>query len=190
MYGCLSKEHQAIKAKLENPVPITILPHPQYTGRHKLFDIGIIELAQDVNPSDASPICLAQERDPLRPVMTSVGFGRHDPRQPSEGVMRSINLTLDTSLTLKQRGLIITQDRGNTLCQGDSGSPLFRIRNNAAYLLGISAGAENVTDDMPIRGSMTYKNRFVDVRTELPWICALTGVFENIETEVDNFGAG
>ncbi|KHJ80530.1 hypothetical protein OESDEN_19793 [Oesophagostomum dentatum] len=55
---------------------------------------------------------------------------------------------------------------------GDSGGPLFFIRDEPYVQLGVTAAVNPPCE----KGTKYVHNRFVDLRRYLPWICTITGI--------------
>ncbi|WKY08175.1 hypothetical protein Q1695_007568 [Nippostrongylus brasiliensis] len=167
--GC-TKKHRVVRAWM----------HPKWTpcGEYD-HDFAIFELADDVLPSVALPICMAEPDTALmRPLMSS-GHGRDTANQNTRHLAvvlydeYTVNHTIDTIIGYSTKRAIAS-------CPGDSGAGLFQLDCRDRYtLVGVHSGGTNCQEknmDKKIRFKGVIMSHFSDVRPDLEWICRLTGV--------------
>ncbi|KIH46233.1 hypothetical protein ANCDUO_23716, partial [Ancylostoma duodenale] len=76
--------------------PLYVIPHPGFDVCRIVNDIAVIELNEDANLEEASPICMAEEDDPvLNQTVTGIGYGMDGRIRPDkyDPGLQELNLT-------------------------------------------------------------------------------------------------
>ncbi|KJH40491.1 trypsin [Dictyocaulus viviparus] len=146
---------------------VNMTVHPNYKPCLRGNDIALLELSQNMF-SDGSPICMPDANETIPEVLTLTGFG-WNPNDPKRAMLQAVNLTFN-STTIYNEIETYTQDKAP--CQGDSGGPLFKTKNGKHILLGIAYASTQCQKDGTKKRAL-----FDDVRTQIEWICRVSGFF-------------
>ncbi|KJH40490.1 trypsin [Dictyocaulus viviparus] len=87
---------------------------------------------------------------------------------PDTGMLQAVNLTVYGKTDYDE---IETRTVDRIPCFGDSGGPLFTVKNGSYILLGITAQSELCVKENDEKVAV-----FEDVRTKITWICENSGV--------------
>ncbi|EYC23649.1 hypothetical protein Y032_0015g2761 [Ancylostoma ceylanicum] len=144
-----------------------VIVHPKHTSNPIANDVAIVALDKEVSMREAKPICMPTEEQKVSAPLVVAGFGLNES-------MTFPGLQMVKYSWYKEKsGYIETVSESQSVCRGDSGSPLFQSNDKQKLvLMGItSAMKPDCTIDWPVR-----INYFMDVRKHVDWICDETGV--------------
>ncbi|RCN40272.1 trypsin [Ancylostoma caninum] len=129
--------------------PRYVISHPEFaTCFSAANDIAVIELDEDVNSEEASPICMPEEDDMLRyGTVTSIGYGYDARNRPdkAEPGLQEVNLTI----TQYVRGKFVARGYEKAICQiiSDEKMPPAHFTDVRLYLRWIC----DITGVCPLR---------------------------------------
>ncbi|WKY12605.1 hypothetical protein Q1695_003867 [Nippostrongylus brasiliensis] len=136
-------------------------------GRH---DVAIYELEEEVEESEAIPICLPISKQFLKgDVLEAAGWG-YDPNRPRDTLLQKItyqrrNMQVDNGMYMMKGG-------NRSMCLGDSGSGLYHISGKKASIIGILS--KGVTCSRVLSGARSIDG-FVRVFDWVYWITSILG---------------
>lgn len=164
----LCSEEQSTYKALGNPVP-----YKGFNGFHG--DIAVIELDRDIAKSQGLPVCMPERNESLGTHLTAVGYGWNpyeDNPIDDKPFYRLRAVELKLSHIVVNESEIVTLNRDQSICTGDSGGPLIQINKELKdVVVGISSKSYGCKDRYRELPSV-----FTDVRKKLDWICDRTGV--------------
>ncbi|KJH47235.1 trypsin [Dictyocaulus viviparus] len=145
---------------------IDMIVHPKHNPCNGDYDVALLEITPSMTPDKGSPICMPKEYEEVptgENRMTAAGFGVN-PEHPNERYLDALNLTMDG--IEREHARIVTKSYGRSICKGDSGGPLSKLkRSGQNVLLGITMGYHDCVQD-----SEEHLSFFVDARLCVPWV--------------------
>jgi hypothetical protein len=116
---------------------VSVVPHPQYDGKSRDHDVGVMILA---NPVAVPPIAVNMKSVPQSMVGEEtrlVGFGRADPAQSSR-----IKRQVISEVQRVEPNLLFIGAPGKQSCSGDSGGPAFLMQNGKEVIAATVSGGD------------------------------------------------
>ncbi|KJH40093.1 trypsin [Dictyocaulus viviparus] len=113
--------------------------HPEYDFCKGSNDVALLE----ISPSmlfDGSPICMPSANEGIPKDLTSTGFGFNPDLPADTRSLQAVNLT---HKGWTKYGGIVTSTKDKMPCSGDSGGPLFKVKDGKYILVGIGTRSED-----------------------------------------------
>jgi secreted trypsin-like serine protease len=122
--------------------------NPDYTGTHN--DIAMLKLASEI-PTGYTPVKLLPSSSTLQrgEAVRQAGYGSNN--QPNSfGTLRTVDTLV---VNVMSRGSIHVENGSTAACSGDSGGPLYAVRNGQWYTSGIASTAFVDSDKKCVGGN-------------------------------------
>lgn len=135
--------------------------------------IAILVLGNNAKGLEAWPVCMPTRHLKITKHLLTAGIGSVPESRtalPSRGLRVMVLRFLKDD---RRTGLIKTRGRlGSSFCIRDNGGPLFQFEDDRHALIGAFIGKDPFCDNGDINNELT----FVDIRSQLDWICSVTGI--------------